>query len=68
MTDAFLALRKLNIYATSQTLPSGFRITLSSRERTCWGVGHTLEAALEAALKEWTRKYGTLQNLPSLVR
>ena len=53
MTAEFTRLRTLGIYATLQTLPSGFRVTLSSGVRTCWGDGDTGERALEKALREW---------------
>lgn len=55
MTAEFNRLRTLGIYATLKTLSSGFRVTLSSGVRTCWGDGDTAEMALERALKEWER-------------
>jgi hypothetical protein len=53
VTAEFTRLRKLCIYASLQTLPSGFRVTLQSGVRTCWGAGDTAELALERALREW---------------
>jgi len=53
MTEALLALCRLGIFATLQTLPSGFKVTLSSRGcEPVWGAGDTAERALEAAMKE----------------
>lgn len=51
----FKSLRTRGIYATLQTLPSGFKVTLQSGTRTCWGEGATFEGATEAALLEWER-------------
>jgi len=56
MTAEFIRLRKLGIYAFLQTLPSGFRVTLQSGTRTCWGVGDTAELALQSALLEWEKR------------
>lgn len=56
MSTEFANLRQRGIYATLQTLPSGFRVTLQKGSRTCWGVGSTSEEALAAALVEWERK------------
>jgi hypothetical protein len=53
MTAEFTRLRSLGIYASLKTLPSGFRVTLQSGVRTCWGDGDTAERALEKALREW---------------
>jgi len=53
MTAEFTRLRKLGIYASLKTLSSGFRVTLQSGTRTCWGDGDTAELALERAMREW---------------
>jgi hypothetical protein len=56
MTEQFTRLRRLGIYAHLQTLPSGFKVTLSKADcEPCWGVGETAELALEGALLEWER-------------
>lgn len=55
MTAEFNRLRSLGIYASLQTLSSGFRVTLQSGVRTCWRDGETAEKALENALKEWNK-------------
>jgi len=55
VTTEFNRLRSLGIYAILQTLPSGFRITLSSGVRACWGEGDTAERALEKAMREWNK-------------
>lgn len=54
MIQQFSALRQRGIYATLQTLPSGFRVTLQKGTRTCWGAGDTAERALQVAIKEWS--------------
>lgn len=56
MTAEFIRLRTLGIYASLQTLPGSFRVTLQKGTRTCWGEGDTIEAAIAAALHEWGKR------------
>lgn len=58
LTAEFTRLRTIGIYATLQTLPSGFRVTLSSGVRTCWGDGDTAERATSNAIADWNRQHG----------
>lgn len=54
--QAFIALRARGIFATLQTLPSGFRVTLQKANgEPCWGVGQTFDGAMAAALLEYER-------------